>query len=111
MTTDLPGILCGMSDHQGEWGNYKKHRNQFTVVSAACLTLALAFAYLTDRVYHTYVPGYIFGVFWLMSFAFTRSRLQAFPYPRCGKRFFKTAWYGNILARRCVHCGLAKYAI
>src|SRR5581483_4668326 len=33
-----------------------------------------------------------------------------FPCPRCGKPFFEKWWYYNSAARRCVHCGLPKYA-
>jgi hypothetical protein len=30
--------------------------------------------------------------------------------PRCGNTFFFTWWWSNPLARRCVHCGLPKWA-
>jgi hypothetical protein len=30
--------------------------------------------------------------------------------PRCSKSFFFTWWWSNPLARRCVHCGLPKWA-
>src|SRR5262245_40365544 len=35
---------------------------------------------------------------------------HGFRCPRCHKPFFHTAWFRNDFARRCVHCGLPKYA-
>ena len=35
---------------------------------------------------------------------------QVCRYPRCGDPFFHNWWNGNGFARRCVHCGLPKYA-
>jgi ribosomal protein L37E len=32
------------------------------------------------------------------------------PCPRCGKPFNSTSWSYNGLARRCMHCGLPKWA-
>jgi hypothetical protein len=36
-------------------------------------------------------------------------RLIFWPCPHCGSCFHVTWWYGNMFARRCVHCGLPKW--
>lgn len=37
-------------------------------------------------------------------------RLMFWPCPHCGRSFHVSWWDGNVFARRCVHCGLPKWA-
>lgn len=37
-------------------------------------------------------------------------RVIRWPCPRCGRPFLATWYYSNSFARRCVHCGLPKWA-
>jgi hypothetical protein len=51
------------------------------------------------------------GCDWMDDFLCHRWNLALrFPCPRCGKWFFAKWWYHNNFARKCVHCGLPKWA-
>jgi len=47
---------------------------------------------------------------WMLAFLIASLRAGLFCCPRCGKWFFATWWYRNPLTRKCVHCGLPKWA-
>jgi hypothetical protein len=47
---------------------------------------------------------------WVLAFLIVGWRLNWFRCPRCRNRFFSTWWYHNPFARKCVHCGLPKWA-
>jgi hypothetical protein len=55
---------------------------------------------------------------WMMAFAMVGYRKGNFRCPRCGELFFqkfddrpwRTVWQHNPFARRCMHCGLPKWA-
>jgi hypothetical protein len=47
---------------------------------------------------------------WMFSFIVAGIYAGYFPCPRCHKPFFVTWWYRNPFARKCVHCGLPKWA-
>jgi ketosteroid isomerase-like protein len=54
--------------------------------------------------------GFVIGACWMAAFVVTGWRAALFPCPRCHKWFFATWWYRNPFARKCVHCGLPKWA-
>jgi hypothetical protein len=37
-------------------------------------------------------------------------RLMRWSCPSCGRCFHVCWWHGNVFARRCVHCGLPRWA-
>ncbi len=41
----------------------------------------------------------------------THLRRMLWPCPQCGRSFHVCGWYGNAFARRCVHCGLPRWAL
>jgi hypothetical protein len=47
---------------------------------------------------------------WMACFGVASIRLNCFPCPRCRKPFFHTTFVQNPLVRRCLHCGLPKWA-
>ena len=55
-------------------------------------------------------PAMIVAGVWLLALATSSIALNAFKCPRCGKPFFRTWWYVNHDAQKCVHCGLPKCA-
>jgi hypothetical protein len=56
------------------------------------------------------VPAGIVAVSLMAAWWFVCHQVGRFSCPRCGKPFFHTWWYHNGFARRCVHCGLPKWA-
>jgi|SRR5256885_2721527 len=53
---------------------------------------------------------FVLGFAWLGTFVVTSIRLGRWRCPRCSKPFFSSALVSNPLARRCLHCGLPKWA-
>src|SRR5438874_5759306 len=51
------------------------------------------------------------GMAWLVTCAIAHVVVMMWRCPRCGKPFFLSWLKGNFLARRCLHCGLPKYAM
>lgn len=47
------------------------------------------------------VGGMVLMLLWML----------AFPCPVCGRPFFRKSGWQNLLARRCLHCGLPKYQV
>ena len=56
------------------------------------------------------IPVFLVAVGWMFALAFAGIALKTFPCPRCGKHFFRSWRYHNTFARKCVHCGLPKWA-
>jgi Zn ribbon nucleic-acid-binding protein len=53
---------------------------------------------------------YVIAGAWMVVAYLAGHRAMAFPCPRCKQPFFRTWWYFNSFARKCVHCGLPKWA-
>jgi hypothetical protein len=54
--------------------------------------------------------GFAIASCWIAVCVVTGWRVALFSCPRCHKWFFATWWYRNPFARKCVHCGLPKWA-
>jgi hypothetical protein len=50
------------------------------------------------------------AVCWLATIVITGFYRSLFRCPRCGKEFFWGSWFVNSFARKCMHCGLRKWA-
>jgi hypothetical protein len=105
-----------MADYGGQWAEYKRLRNQAIIAVLSIFPLALVsrltIAFVSNRSV-AHVLNVSLGVAWMIIAYFTGARANFFPCPRCGEQFASKWWYrGNMLiARRCAHCGLPKYAV
>ena len=52
----------------------------------------------------------IVALSWMVALGIAGNRAARFRCPRCGRPFFSATLYHNSFARRCVHCGLPKWA-
>lgn len=87
--------------YERAWRNYKWRLVAFLL---AWLGLPIAAPALDDRI------GFVwFGVLWIGSCLGTGFRLSMWRCPRCGHCFFWN-FIHNQFARRCMHCGLPKWA-
>jgi hypothetical protein len=46
----------------------------------------------------------------MVCLAYASFRVRDFPCPRCGLHFFSSTWWYSPFAKKCVHCGLRKWA-
>ena len=104
-----------MADYTQQWLSYTRLRNRALI--AASLVFPLSFllfltAMLLPRWSAFEYLALVCLVVWFVAADITGRRANCFPCPRCGKYFAFKWWYSKsiLLARRCVHCGLPKYA-
>jgi len=100
-----------MGPYAEGWIEYRRYRRDLLVVWLGGFLVAAAIATLSHWLFHTLLPGEIAAVGWALLFLVAGIRYQTFRCPRCGEIFSATWWYQlSILARKCVHCGLAKFS-
>jgi hypothetical protein len=105
------------ADYTAAWRDYRKRRFVFWVVFLSYMPGVMAFFLGVGLPLASMTgikPDYFFFAIagtWMLAFVVTNLRAVSFPCPRCGQHFFRTWWYSNPLARRCVHCGLPKWAM
>jgi hypothetical protein len=103
-------------DYTAAWRDYRKRSFIFWTVFLGYIPgvlvlfvgAGLPIAALTGT-----KPDYFFYPIagsWMLAFLITSWQVVLFRCPRCRKRFFATWWYRNPFARKCVHCGLPKWA-
>jgi hypothetical protein len=101
---------------QNKWLVFRKRRNRIALYLLAEFIAFLPFVTLVvtveRRLFSTDKMAFPAALIWGALYLFTVSRLRSFPCPRCGKNFFGGffATPGNVLGRKCAHCGLQRYA-
>jgi Zn ribbon nucleic-acid-binding protein len=100
-----------MADAPDPWQEYRRRRNLFLFVFFAYVPLIGVFGVVAKHV-GTWATAivYVISAGWIIFIVAAAIRLRLFKCPRCRSLFFSKWWYGNVFARRCVHCGLSKYA-
>jgi hypothetical protein len=99
-----------MSEPVDPWREYRKRRNLAIFAFSGYVPIVFVIATITTRVFHTTTPAFIAAFSWMIFYAVASVRTASFKCPRCDQWFFAKWWYRNSFARRCVHCGLPKYA-
>jgi hypothetical protein len=100
-----------MNGYEQEWRDYRQIRNTFLVLFVSYVPVCFTFGFVSVRLFNTVMPAFVVAALWMVLLAFNGVRLNAWRCPNCGEWFSGTWWYNwGFLARRCVHCGLPKYA-
>jgi hypothetical protein len=99
-----------MSGLVDPWREYRKRRNLALFAFLGYMPVVFLIGVVAIRLFQTTVPFYVAAFSWMIFYAVASLRCSSFRCPRCGKWFFAKWWYHNGFARRCVHCGLPKYA-
>jgi hypothetical protein len=105
------------ADYASAWRDYRKRTIIFWIaflgyvpgVAAIFFAIGPSLAALTGIEPNNI--GMMIALCWMIAFAILAIRRSLFRCPRCGGAFFSTLWYTNSFARKCVHCGLAKWAV
>ena len=104
-----------MVDYTEHWRQYRKFLRLYYLVSwggfVALATLFFLNLYNVNKLGFI-VPMAIALAIWVIAVLVTATRILFFRCPRCGKYFSVVRWWWNKgqYARKCVHCGLPKYA-
>lgn len=114
------GVICcdGQAALKGQrmtaqtdaWNEYRKRRNIALFALFGYVPVVFTVALVSIRLFSTLTPAFVLAFAWMVFFAVAGNVVIRFACPRCGKPFFTKWWYHNTFARRCVHCGLPKYA-
>ena len=92
------------------WDAYRRRRNLFRLVWISYVPGVLLIGVPLHWLLGSDVPIYVVAGAWMIAFIVTANCMTMSACPRCGRSFFRTFWRHNPLARRCVHCGLQKWA-
>jgi|ERR1035441_1744215 hypothetical protein len=99
-----------MTGSNDAWGGFRRVRNIVWLAFLGYVPIVAFIAFVSVRLFSTLTPAFIAAFAWMGFFLIAGNLFIRFPCPRCGKPFFSKWWYYNSFARRCVHCGLKKYA-
>ena len=99
-----------MSESADPWQEYRKRRKLALFAFLGYMPVVFVIALVSIRLFHTTIPAFVAALSWMVFYAVASMRCSSFRCPRCQKWFFAKWWYHNGFARRCVHCGLPKYA-
>ena len=97
-------------DYASSWNEYSRRRQGFYGIWLGGFAVMAVLVLLFDN---ESLRGWVIGVLgpiWMLTSIIISIRLSRFKCPRCARPFFQTWWYRNDFARRCVHCGLRKWA-
>ena len=92
------------------WDEYRKRRKRAFFAFIAYVPVVSVIALLSLCLFSTFTPALVVAFAWMVFLVIVGNVVVRFPCPRCGKWFFAKWWYHNGFARRCIHCGLPKYA-
>ena len=104
-----------MANYSQQWRDYRRLRNQALLAIFGIIPLGLLGLLLQSLFGRSRVMGFVMAVImlaWFFTAVFTSAQLSFWQCPRCGENFGNKWWYRKtaLIARRCVHCGLAKFA-
>lgn len=88
------------------WRDYSRRRLMYAVSFLSFPFIALLLVWWQSPDSFTIV-----GPAWFVFALVSMIRFAAFRCPRCHKNFFATALMGNLFAKRCMNCGLSKWAL
>lgn len=116
-STCITKIMNQDSQKISAWSDYRSRRRWFFGVWLGGLPAVFYILGAFNWIFHPDPDSNIFGILvaivagtWMISFAILGLRLTLFRCPCCGEHFFCNWFSSDQFARRCVHCGLPKWA-
>ena len=96
--------------YEDAWRDYRRIRLIFWAVFISYVPGASFIGILLQKLFNSEIPVYFVAATWMVAFLVSGLRLTFWKCPRCGDFFFAKWWGVNQLRRKCVHCGLPKWA-
>jgi len=103
-----------MTERNDHWHTYRQNVKillvSFTSAPFVVMTTMVIAAVLPEAlgVFRRYLV-YLSVMFVFLAIVSSSNAITVFPCPRCHKRFFSKWYVCNPLAKRCLHCGFAKW--
>ena len=100
------------------WRRYRRSSRAFWFLFVLFLPSMAGVSRLPGSSHGGGIVVFVVALAWMTAFAVVGYRKWNFQCPRCGELFFhkfndrpwRMVWRHNPLARRCMHCGLQKWA-
>jgi hypothetical protein len=96
-------------EYEAQWTEYRRRRRVFWLIFVTYIPGVFLIGVPLGNIFNSETPAVVTALMWMAAFAIAGWRTTYWRCPRCRKRFFAT-WYVNQFARKCVHCGLKKWA-
>ena len=96
--------------YRRQWQEYKRRNRIFWCVFLTYVPGVLLIGYPLSRLFGSDTVIWVVAISWMVAFLIAQTYLSNWKCPRCGKRFLQRRWSTNTHARKCLHCGLPKWA-
>ncbi len=93
-----------------QWDDYRKRRKIFFLIFLSYLPGIYILGVPLERYLSSEIPLIVIATAWIIAFVVAGWHMNAWRCPSCQETFFRRRWVHNQFARRCVHCGLEKWA-
>jgi hypothetical protein len=104
--------LVRMSMSYSDWREYRRRRNVCLIVYFLGFVGAVALVALLERYFSSDLPALAVIGTWMLGWVVAAQRWASLRCPACSRWFFHRWLYSSVpIGRRCVHCGLRKWAI
>jgi hypothetical protein len=101
-------------DYSKEWQGYRNARTLLFSLWLGYIPGVFVVHWIISKRMPSLAVGssMVVALLWMAAFAASGIRFNSWPCPRCKNRFAGTNLYTySYFARKCVHCGLAKFAL
>jgi hypothetical protein len=90
------------------WKEYRNRERFVWTISILGIPTAALLALPLSLPLHSADPFEVTFALFIAAWTASMLRVEFFRCPRCGKHFHCKWYYANILAKRCLHCGLPR---
>jgi hypothetical protein len=99
----------GRERGSAEWQRFRFWRRLYWLMFFASPLWVMAVGIPGQYFFRSDLPAFGAFVVFLAAWSYVAFQVIDFPCPRCGRPFFRGAFFHNSFGRKCVHCGLPKW--
>ncbi len=108
MNESIQQITVAGADYTATWNTFRRRRRWANGALVGFFAMWMIAFFFNTSILQPFALA--IGMILMPVFLVNQMRLNFFRCPRCGHLFFITFLLANSFARRCVHCGLPKWA-
>ena len=95
---------------QTQWRDLRRRQRIVWLVFLSYIPGIVILSIPLEALFDSETPVFVVAVLWFVALAVASGYMENWKCPRCGKPFFRTWWYHNTFAQRCIHCKLPKWS-
>jgi hypothetical protein len=108
MRESIEQITVTGADYTATWNKFRCRRRWANGALAGGFAMLMIAFFFNTSILQAFTLA--IGMILMPVFLINQFRVNYFRCPRCGRHFFIRFLINDIFARRCVHCGLPKWA-